>query len=77
MLVWGRLGCQLHSNTVVASATKDFKCVTEYGSSPRMPYGCNINYILSQDQNSALSFDLSSQIILYVLILLQYIQKEV
>ena len=28
MLVWQSLGCQLHSNTVVASVTKDFKFVT-------------------------------------------------
>ena len=30
MLVWERIGCQLHSNGVVASVTKDFKFVTEY-----------------------------------------------
>ena len=50
MLVWQSLGCQLHSNAVVASVTKDFKFVTEYRSSPRMPYMCNINDVLSQDQ---------------------------
>ena len=50
MLVWQSLGCQLHSNAVVASVTKDFKFVTEYRSSPRMPYRCNINDVLSQDQ---------------------------
>ena len=31
-----------------------------------MPYRCNINYVLSQDQNSGLSINLLSQIILYV-----------
>ena len=36
MLVWERIGCQLHSNAVVASVTKNFKFVTEYWSSPRM-----------------------------------------
>ena len=41
-----------------------------------MPYRCNINYVLSQDQNIELSIDLLSQIILYVLILLQYINKQ-
>ena len=49
MLVWERIGCQLHSNAVVASVTKDFKSVTrvlEYW----MSYRCNINYVLSQDQ---------------------------
>ena len=30
MLVGQSLGCQLHSNAVVASVTKDFKFVTEY-----------------------------------------------
>ena len=30
MLVWERFGCQVHSNAVVASVTKDFKFVTEY-----------------------------------------------
>ena len=31
MLVWQSLGCQVHSNAVVASVTKDFKfVVTEY-----------------------------------------------
>ena len=30
MLVWKIFGCQLHSNAVVASVTKDFKFVTEY-----------------------------------------------
>ena len=30
MLVWQSLGCELHSNAVVASVTKDFKFVTEY-----------------------------------------------
>ena len=30
MLVWQSLECQLHSNAVVASVTKDFKFVTEY-----------------------------------------------
>ena len=30
MVVWERIGCQLHSNAVVASVTKDFKFVTEY-----------------------------------------------
>ena len=30
MLVWERIGCQLHSNAVVTSSTKDFKFVTEY-----------------------------------------------
>ena len=29
-LVWERFGCQLHSNAVVTSVTKDFKYVTEY-----------------------------------------------
>ena len=28
MLVWQSLGCQLHSNAVVASVMKDFKFVT-------------------------------------------------
>ena len=49
MLVWERIGCQLYSNAVVSSVTKDFKFVTrllEYW----MPYRCNINYVLSQDQ---------------------------
>ena len=32
MLVWEIIGCQLHSNAVVASVTKDFKFVTEYCS---------------------------------------------
>ena len=77
MLVWERFGCQLHSNAVGASVTKDFKFETEYLSSPRMPYRCNINYVLSQDQNSELSIDLLSQIIVYVFILLQYIQLAV
>ena len=73
ILVWERLGCQLHSNAVVVSVTKDFKFVTKYWSSPRMLHRCNINYVLSQDQNIELSIDLLSQIVLYVLILLQYI----
>ena len=30
MLVWQSLGCQLNSNAVIASVTKDFKFVTEY-----------------------------------------------
>ena len=30
MLVWERIGCELYSDTVVASVTKDFKFVTEY-----------------------------------------------
>ena len=30
MLVWERIGCQLHYNAVVVSVTKDFKFVTEY-----------------------------------------------
>ena len=38
-----------------------------------MPYRCNINYVLFQDQNSELSIDLLSQIIMYGFILLQYI----
>ena len=28
MLVWQSLGCQLHSNAVAASVTKDFKFMT-------------------------------------------------
>ena len=30
MLAWQSLGCQLRSNEVVASVTKDFRFVTEY-----------------------------------------------
>ena len=42
-----------------------------------MPYRFNINYVLPQDQNSELSIDLLSQIIVHVFILLQYIQQAV
>ena len=41
-----------------------------------MPYRCNINYVLFQDQNSELPIDLSSQIILYVLICCNIFNKQ-
>ena len=41
-----------------------------------MPYRCNINYVLSQDQSSEWSIDLLSQIVLYVFVLLQHFNKQ-
>ena len=38
MLVWQSLGCQLHSNAVVASVTNDFRFVT----STEAVLGCHI-----------------------------------
>ena len=42
MLVWQSLGCQLHSNAVVASVTKDFKLVI----STEAVLGCHIGVTL-------------------------------
>ena len=72
MLVWQRFGCQLHSNAVVASVMKDFKFVKQ---STEAVLGCHIgatSITYYPKIKSELSIDLLSQIILYVLILLQY-----
>ena len=42
MLVWQSLGCQLHSNAVVASVAKGFKFVTE----SEAVLGCHIGLTL-------------------------------
>ena len=57
MLVWERIGCQLYSNAVVASVTKNFKFVTRV---LKQSYRCNINYVLSQDQT--VSFQLTYEV---------------
>ena len=71
-----RIGCQLHSNAVVASVTKDFMSMREYWSSPRMPYSVTSIMYYPKIKQWAVNW-LIEPYNLYVLILLQYIEQEV